>query len=351
MEFLHTWGMIDRLEYLSRTLSRTRRKDYENYVINAIWHRLSPEVRGQLKPVSQQSVRTEDGRQFYIDLYFPQLNLAIECDERFHEHNQLADAQRQASIITELRPVEHPDLFTTLTAIQANECEFLRVPVPAPADAETSNAGRSPEAVTVAQIDATIDAHVAEITRRTATADFVMWDDLDIANDPNAFYAGRDEFTVGDGVSFATIAEICNVLLGCSYRGIQRSWFTPAGLAGTRGTDRDYSTYRIWCPKLVGTVSDSFHWQNSLASDGRTIYTHRGDGGAVEEISPDRVTKSLTFAQVRNPVTREIGYRFVGVFERAAGPAGVINGGTTEVHRRVGERFPKMPAADGTGEH
>ena len=27
-------------EYLIKTLSRTKRKDYENYVIGAIWHRL-----------------------------------------------------------------------------------------------------------------------------------------------------------------------------------------------------------------------------------------------------------------------------------------------------------------------
>ena len=31
----------EKREYLIKTLSRTKRKDYENYVIGAIWHRLN----------------------------------------------------------------------------------------------------------------------------------------------------------------------------------------------------------------------------------------------------------------------------------------------------------------------
>ena len=36
-------------EYLVRTFSRTKRKDYENYIINAIWHKLD---RSDIQPVS-----------------------------------------------------------------------------------------------------------------------------------------------------------------------------------------------------------------------------------------------------------------------------------------------------------
>lgn len=49
---------MDKLEYIVRTLSRTRRKDYENYVVNAVWNRLGDE---SLKPVSQQWVARPDG--------------------------------------------------------------------------------------------------------------------------------------------------------------------------------------------------------------------------------------------------------------------------------------------------
>lgn len=39
--------------YLVKTLSRTKRKDYENYVINAIWQRLN---NSDIEIVSQQYV-------------------------------------------------------------------------------------------------------------------------------------------------------------------------------------------------------------------------------------------------------------------------------------------------------
>ena len=31
----------ERREYLAHVLSRTKRKDYENYVVNAVWQRLA----------------------------------------------------------------------------------------------------------------------------------------------------------------------------------------------------------------------------------------------------------------------------------------------------------------------
>ena len=37
-------------DYLIRTFSRTKRKDYENYVVNAVWNRLGMR---DVKPVTQ----------------------------------------------------------------------------------------------------------------------------------------------------------------------------------------------------------------------------------------------------------------------------------------------------------
>ena len=45
---------MDKLEYVIKTLSRTRRKDWENYVVNAVWNRLND---WGVKPVSQQYIR------------------------------------------------------------------------------------------------------------------------------------------------------------------------------------------------------------------------------------------------------------------------------------------------------
>lgn len=73
---------LEKRDYLVKTLSRTKRKDYENYIINAIWHKLD---NMELKPVSQQYVKFKNGNYALMDLYFPQLQIAIEVDEACHQ--------------------------------------------------------------------------------------------------------------------------------------------------------------------------------------------------------------------------------------------------------------------------
>ena len=71
--------MDAKLVYLAKTLSRTKRKDFENYVVNAIWNRINDP---RLVPVTQQFIKDQDGNH-YNDLYFPQLKIGVECDEGY----------------------------------------------------------------------------------------------------------------------------------------------------------------------------------------------------------------------------------------------------------------------------
>lgn len=82
-------------EYLVKTLSSTKRKDYENYIINAIWHKLD---RLDIQPVTQQYVKRTDGKYALIDLYFPQINVGIECDEEYHICNEEHDKKRELTM-------------------------------------------------------------------------------------------------------------------------------------------------------------------------------------------------------------------------------------------------------------
>ena len=50
--------MDAKLVYLTKTLSRTKRKDYENYVVNAIWNRIN---NPKLLPVTQQFIKDKEG--------------------------------------------------------------------------------------------------------------------------------------------------------------------------------------------------------------------------------------------------------------------------------------------------
>ena len=103
-------------EYLIKTLSRTKRKDYENYVIGAIWHRLN---NLEIKPVSQQYVKRSDGKYALLDLYFPQLNVGIECDEAYHEKNKEPDKIREVNLEQALSALQTGKEFT-LIRINAN---------------------------------------------------------------------------------------------------------------------------------------------------------------------------------------------------------------------------------------
>lgn len=101
----------EKREYLIKTLSRTKRKDYENYVIGAIWHRLNTL---EIKPVSQQYVKRADGKHALLDLYFPQINVGIECDEAYHEHNTEPDKIREANVEQALSALQMGQEFTLI---------------------------------------------------------------------------------------------------------------------------------------------------------------------------------------------------------------------------------------------
>ena len=76
----------------------TKDKEKENYVVNAIWARLDDL---NVKPVTQQYVRRPNGYAL-IDLYFPQINYGVECDEAYHKDNTLKDAAREIDLQTAL---------------------------------------------------------------------------------------------------------------------------------------------------------------------------------------------------------------------------------------------------------
>ena len=120
-----------RFHYLVKTLSRTKRKDYENYVINAIWNRLDDH---NVRPTSQWYVKNQQGW-YLIDLYFPQINFGVECDEAHHKSSQSDDERRELTLIEVLSAANklpyqafHIDVTLSFNEIEQkiNEC-VLRI--------------------------------------------------------------------------------------------------------------------------------------------------------------------------------------------------------------------------------
>lgn len=93
-------------EYLIKMLGRSQHgKRYENYVVAGIWGRIGfackkREITTCPRIVTQQLVR-RDGqhRRALLDLYFPEIKLAVECDEAQHKDNIVEDALRENDVM------------------------------------------------------------------------------------------------------------------------------------------------------------------------------------------------------------------------------------------------------------
>ncbi len=83
---------MDKKEFTIRQISRTNKKNFENYVVTRILHKVDdPDV----KFVTQQYVKRPDGFAL-AELYVPQINLFIEVDEGQHRKTITADEIRDA---------------------------------------------------------------------------------------------------------------------------------------------------------------------------------------------------------------------------------------------------------------
>lgn len=295
-----------RRDYLVRTLSRTTRKDYENYVINAIWNRLA---MSDVKPVTQQIVYHPDGHHSFIDMYFPQLNIGIECDEGYHddEDQHKRDVRRELIIVD------------VLSQVKADTYEVEHV-----------HAGR-PYSMFEQEIDDAVTKLRYKVEQLKAAGAFVPWN----ATEWRTYFAGRDTITVTDDIGFPRIVDAVNTLCDDRKAGYQSAFFIPSGFREPYG-----DTYHIWFPKLaVKGNAVTRGWNNQLSLDGQFIEEfNEDDPGVVDRVGPEGVPtdKRVVFAQMLNPATRVRDYRFVGVFQRIANGCG----DSCRRYERISDSFP-----------
>lgn len=97
-EVLNYSNQEDRRNYLiSRELRKTTGKGWEQLFLS----RIITKFKSQLQPLCQY-YRKIDKQKILIDLYYHQLNLAIEIDEPFHKKNERKDVLRQDKIVRDL---------------------------------------------------------------------------------------------------------------------------------------------------------------------------------------------------------------------------------------------------------
>lgn len=253
-------------EYLIKTLSKTKRKDYENYIINRIYHKLN---RLDVKPVTQQYVKRSDGRYGLIDLYFPQINYGIECDEKHHLGNSEQDRIRTLTMEEMLDSIEETQGFI-LRRVKAYE--------------------------SIESIEHQINDIVHEIQILLSNPQVKPWNmKLDAA-----------EQSVEDHLEFDKITMIARCF-GKNYKGYQKSGIPLGG------------GYSVWCPKLAVMVEGKAEavangWINTLSSDWNYIYEENPKKGDIRYAIGETDQYRIIFAKSKNNLGQSY-YRFIGVFQ------------------------------------
>ena len=263
----------EKREYLIKTLSRTKRKDYENYVIGAIWHRLN---NLEIKPVSQQYVKRSDGKYALLDLYFPQINVGIECDEAYHEHNTEPDKIREANVEQALSSMQTGKDFT-LIRINAN--------------------------TDIVEFEKQINEAVAKIKMLYVQYGCPKWSE---EKDSVQRVLETGAISLYDNLQFAKITDIAKCF-GRNYKAMQASTFFI-----------NQSTL-IWCPKLAVEIEgelkapSSAGWLNILSEDWNSITTIVPEDKEHQEKYRNPKLDILIFAQSKNKLGQTT-YKFLGVY-------------------------------------
>lgn len=265
--------LCEKRDYLIKTFSRTNRKDYENYVIGAIWHRLN---NLEIKPVSQQYVKRKDGKYALLDLYFPQINTGIECDEKYHENNKEPDKIRAVDVENALSSLNPGSAFT-LIRINANT------------DIKT--------------IDSQIDNAVKTIQDKYIKCGEPKWSE---EPSPVEFVKELGAIANDEPLYFRTITEVAKCF-GKEYKKLQQCTFN---------IDKDTM---VWCPKLAIVDGDNIKpasgagWINTLSSDWTTITEICPEQLSMNKRFLSKSLKRVVFAKSKNPIGQSA-YRFLGVY-------------------------------------
>jgi len=260
---------MDKKEYIKRQISRTNRKDYENYVTTRVINFLNDL---DIKFITQQYIKRKEGYAL-ADLYFPQINYIVEIDEMHHLDNAEADKIRDCDIEDAI--------------------------------------GITPERIDVATNDIEgihkrIDEIVSDIKNLVQQQrDASKWTPWRIEDEISPdFWIQQGKISVEDKVSFYKIVDACKCM-GLNYNGYQRA-----------GANHPYEANTlIWFPKLY----ENDEWDNSYDSQEGVILTKniKSDAERIDHVQKcieDPVKRRIVFARVEDNLG-DTKYRFRGVFE------------------------------------
>lgn len=264
---------MNKFEYIAKTLSRTKRKDFENYVINRIYNDLNDY---DIKPVSQQYVRRPNGKYALIDLYFPQLNIGIECDEIHHLKHKEEDNLRFTDILNSISSYEE-----------------IRIPIFSSND---KNQYRSIEG-----INNDINNAVNRIReKKSQTTDFDPWDTRpDIYKALEKGLLDIDDNYIFTQEELRLFFDRSGTTQKCFYKIIEDCYIWLPGLAIEN--EGNYIPY-----------NKNLDYINIISKDGEKIFEFLPD---IKE-NKNEVFKRIVFVKMKDRILNRQVYKFAGVFEK-----------------------------------
>jgi very-short-patch-repair endonuclease len=212
-------------EYLLRQFARTNKKNYENYVVTRIFHLINDL---EIKFVTQQYFKRDNGKFGMADMYFPQFNLSIEIDESQHDSERHIDQDkiRDRDYVSATGDLfSHPQGWMPKRIRVGGDISLLGIDY---------------------EIEQTVN-YIKELKKKDAG--FIPW------NIDNEFsYKGLKIFDVHNQIVFKKIVDAINYFRTeeLKYDGYQK--------AGAMTMDKKK---KLWFPKLFKNKD----WSNTISSD------------------------------------------------------------------------------------
>jgi hypothetical protein len=256
---------MKKLDYLRKVFAHTKGKTFENYVINQIWAKV--EGLG-LYPVTQQYVKRPNGYAL-IDLYFPQIQFAIEIDEQAHEKNIPADKMRMEDIFSSIPEIN-------IERIREDDYESVKK-----------------------QIENT----VIKIENKVKKIGKLNWAETwneDEYKEKLLLIKERGKLLVSDLIGFKRV-QVTNDIFNKGYSEGYLQW----GKSFFNLSENEF----IWFPHLTKQKD----WENTISDDWTIINEKYIGKGKREKNNIIDNALRYTFAKCKD-IFGETSYRFIGIF-------------------------------------
>lgn len=262
-------NLEDKTHYLTQALAKISHKGIELYCLTRIWHLLDDL---DIEPVFQQYVSL-NGERFFIDLYLPQIDLAIEINEGYHKRQENKDKIRNRNIVN-----------ITSGQLRKIDCS------------------KSLEKIHI-QINQLVSEIKVKIIEKKKRANFKPW-----VNKSVSFFKNKGFFSFLDNDFLHNVDDVYKTIgLKQKKRG-----FLPEKYG--RQTTKD--GYYLWFPKTKKTKKDNT-WINEISDDSKYVYESNinkiGNNKQIKKVIKENHIR-ICFLETKDFLENK-GYYFKGIYK------------------------------------